>query len=103
MELNETIVIGFLVVVILILIFSKISVKLNSDNNDSDSSKSKNDYNDKRTKRMNNNRNNANNDNNNTKSSDYDLKTSGLLSNDFKKQLDEIENKFYTSSCSINK
>lgn len=100
MQLNETIVIGFLVVVILVLIFSKISVKLNSD--DSNTNKS----NHKRTKRMNNSSNDNNssrNDNNNTQSPDYNLKTSGLLSNDFKKQLDEIENRFYTSSCSIKK
>jgi hypothetical protein len=98
MQLNETIVIGFLVVVILVLIFSKISVKFNGSNTDDTSN-----YNDKRTKRMNNNRNdNAMMNNNNTKSPD-DLKTSGLLSNDFKKQLDEIENRFYTSSCPISK
>ena len=102
MQLNETIVIGFLVVVILVLIFSKISVKLNSDNNDSNTRG----YNLKRTKRMNNSRNDNNSredDDNKIKSPDYNLKTSGLLSNDFKKQLDEIENRFYTSSCSISK
>ena len=101
MQLNETIVIGFLVVVILVLIFSKISVKLNSDDSNTNES------NHKRTKRMNNSRNHNNssrNDNNNTQSpDDYNLKTSGLLSNDFKKQLDEIENRFYTSSCTIKK
>ena len=31
--------------------------------------------------------------------SGFDPKNSGLLSNDFKKQLDEIENKFYYDNC----
>ncbi len=94
MELNQKIVIGFLVIVILILIFSKISVGFSGDQTNL--------INDQLQKLQNKIENVGKLDSTNptsTMPSGYDPKNSGLLSNDFKKQLDEIENKFYYDNC----
>ena len=96
MELNQKIVIGFLVIVILILIFSKISIGFSGDQTNL--------INDQ-LQQLQNKIENAGklNPTNTTLGSSgsygFDAKNSGLLSNDFKKQLDEIENKFYYDNC----
>jgi hypothetical protein len=98
MELNQKIVIAFLVIVILILIFSKISVGFSGDQTNL--------INDQLQKLQNKieNAGKLNTTDTTTSSmssmpSGFDPKNSGLLSNDFKKQLDEIENKFYYDNC----
>lgn len=94
MELNQKIVVGFLVIVILILIFSKISVGFSGDQTNL--------INDQLQQLQNKIENVGKlNPTNITSSipSGFDPKNSGLLSNDFKKQLDEIENKFYYDNC----
>ena len=98
MELNQKIVIGFLVIVILILIFSKISVGFSGDQTNL--------INDQ-LQQLQNKIENAGKLNptsttdtiTSSMPSGFDPKNSGLLSNDFKKQLDEIENKFYYDNC----
>lgn len=94
MELNQKIVIGFLVIVILILIFSKISIGFSGDQTNL--------INDQLQQLQNKIENAGKINPTNTISSmpsGFDPKNSGLLSNDFKKQLDEIENKFYYDNC----
>ena len=92
MELNQKIIIGFLVIVILILIFSKISVGFSGDQT--------NIINDQLQQLQNKIENVGKLNTTNTSGpSGFDPKNSGLLSNDFKKQLDEIENKFYYDNC----
>ena len=92
MELNQKIIIGFLVIVILILIFSKISVGFSGDQTNL--------INDQLQQLQNKIENVGKLNTTNTLGpSGFDLKNSGLLSNDFKKQLDEIENKFYYDNC----
>lgn len=95
MELNQKIVIGFLVIVILILIFSKISVGFSGDQTNL--------INDQLQQLQNKIENagklNPTNTTTSSMPSGFDPKNSGLLSNDFKKQLDEIENKFYYDNC----
>jgi len=99
MELNQKIIIGFLVIVILILIFSKISIGFSGDQTNL--------INDQLQQLQNKIENAGKLNPTNTTSgssgsygpSGFDPKNSGLLSNDFKKQLDEIENKFYYDNC----
>lgn len=90
MEINETLVITFLVVVILILIFSKITVGTSND----ESSVIENKLKEMEHKLI------AVKPVNTTK---FDPKGSELLSPEFKKQLDEIENKFYYNNCGPKK
>ena len=90
MEINETLVISFLVVVILILIFSKITVGSSND----ESSVIENKLKEMENKLI------ASKPVNTPK---FDAKGSELLSPEFKKQLDEIENKFYYNNCGAKK
>ena len=90
MEINETLVITFLVVVILILIFSKITVGTSNDESRIIENKLK----EMETKLV------AAKTVNTPK---FDPKGSELLSPEFKKQLDEIENKFYYNNCGAKK
>lgn len=87
MEINETLVITFLVVVILILIFSKITIGTGN----SDESKAI----ENKIKEMENKLVAAK----NSTSQKFDPRGSELLSPEFKKQLDEIESKFYYNNC----
>jgi hypothetical protein len=86
MQINETLVITFLVIVILILIFSKITI--GSGDNESTVIENK-------LKQMEDKLVAAKNVN----STKFDPKGSELLSPEFKKQLDEIESKFYYNNC----
>jgi hypothetical protein len=85
MEINETLVISFLVVVILILIFSKISIG-NSDESTIIDEKLRQIENKLIVSRS-------------TNPPKFDPKSNELLSPEFKKQLDEIESKFYYNNC----
>jgi hypothetical protein len=91
MEINETLVITFLVVVILILIFSKITIGTGGDESSVIENK---------LTQMENKLAVAS---KNVNSPKFDPKGSELLSPEFKKQLDEIENKFYYNNCSGKK
>ena len=95
MQVNETIVVTFLVIVILILIFSKISIGTTTDESA---------LIDQKIKAMENKLVSSNvmtaTSNTNTP---FDPKSSNLLSSEFKKQLDEIQNKFYYDNCRKNK
>jgi hypothetical protein len=96
MELNETLIITFLLVVIIILIFSKISVSLGNlgnDNNtvDLQSQQYQNQYQNKKQYQK----------HNITQSPTYNDNMNDLLSNDVKKQLDTLENQFYFNDCRI--
>jgi hypothetical protein len=90
MEINETLVITFLVVVILILIFSKITIGTGDESSDIEN----------KLTQMENKLAVAS---KNVNSPKFDPKGSELLSPEFKKQLDEIENKFYYNNCSGKK
>lgn len=90
MEINETLVITFLVVVILILIFSKITIGTGDESSVIEN----------KLTQMENKLAVASKNVNPTK---FDPKGSELLSPEFKKQLDEIENKFYYNNCSGKK
>ncbi len=89
MEINETLTISFLIVVILILIFSKITI-----GSGEDSSVIENKLKQMENKLI------AAKSSNSTK---FDPKSSELLSPEFKKQLDEIESKFYYNNCGAKK
>ena len=90
MEVSETLVVTFLVMVILILIFSKISIGSTTDEST---------LIDQKIKAM------ENKIVNNTpvKSQPFDIRSSSLLSPEFKKQFDEIQDKFYYDNCRKNK
>lgn len=102
MEFNETIVISFLVVVIIILIFSKISV-----GSDSDESEYINDqFNKLQAKLMPTKAPNEFKNDDDYSFSDNDSKFKDdeeLLTEEFKKQLKEMENRFYYDNCRYNK
>ena len=89
MEINETLVISFLVVVILILIFSKITIGSGDESTIIED----------KLKQMENKLIAARNVN----TTKFDPRGSELLSPEFKKQLDEIESKFYYNNCSGKK
>ena len=89
MEINETLVISFLVVVILILLFSKITIGSGDESTIIED----------KLKQMENKLIVARNGN----TTKFDPRGSELLSPEFKKQLDEIESKFYYNNCSGKK
>jgi hypothetical protein len=95
MQVNETLVVTFLVIVILILIFSKISIGTTTDESS---------LIDQKIKEMEN-KLTSSNVMNTTKNTNtpFDARSSDLLSSEFKKQLDEIQNKFYYDNCRKNK
>jgi hypothetical protein len=96
MELNETLIITFLLVVIIILIFSKISISLGNlgnDNNTVDLQSQQNQYQKQYQKQ--------NQYQNITLAPTYNDNMNDLLSNDVKKQLDTLENQFYFNDCRI--
>jgi len=83
------------VIVILILIFSKISIGTTTDESS---------LIDQKIKEMEN-KLTSSNVMNTTKNTNtpFDARSSDLLSSEFKKQLDEIQNKFYYDNCRKNK
>jgi hypothetical protein len=89
MEINETLTISFLIVVILILIFSKITIGTGEESSVIEN----------KLKQMENKLIAAKSVN----STKFDPKGSELLSPEFKKQLDEIESKFYYNNCGTKK
>lgn len=89
MEIKESIVIGFLLVIIIILIFSNISVTLGSSDDTSSSNE---------------NSGNTPSPTNKIKSPEptkFNPQNSDLLSNDIKKQLKELDTMYYTNTCKI--
>ncbi len=91
MELNEHIVISFLLVVIVILIFSKISIStgLSGDSSDSSDSSIETPTPTKQQMPI----------MEPTITTPYDPMNDSLLSDDFKKQLRDLDNQFYTNVC----
>jgi hypothetical protein len=85
MEIKESIVIGFLLVVIVILIFSNISVSFGASEDGSNSNGKSPIPTNKITPAP-------------TK---FDPSKSDLLSNDIKKQLNELDSMYYSSTCKI--
>ena len=96
MEVNETLVVTFLVIVILILIFSKISIGTTTDETA---------LIDQKIKAMENKiiSSTAVGSGSVTNTQPFDPRSSDLLSSDFKKQLDEIQDKFYYDNCRKSK
>jgi hypothetical protein len=92
MELNEHIVISFLLVVIVILIFSKISIStgLMSDSTSTEQSPSETPTQPAKI-----------NIQQSKMSSSFEPQNSDLLSDDFKKQLNDLNNQFYTNVCPL--
>jgi hypothetical protein len=91
MELNEHIVISFLLVVIVILIFSKISISTGKVSGDSSNSSDSSMETPKPTQKipiM-----------QPTVSTPYNPMNDSLLTDDFKKQLRALDNQFYTNVC----
>ncbi len=91
MEINETLVITFLVIVILILLFSKIT---GGTGNSDESQAIENKIKEMESKLV---------AAKNSTPQKFDARGSELLSPEFKKQLDEIESKFYYNNCSGKK
>ena len=96
MEFNETLVISFLVLVIIILIFSKITI-----GSDGDESK----YLDNKLSQIEEKLKDKIQGNKPTKQpgQKIDEVDNNLLSDEFKKQLQEMENRFYYDNCRYNK
>jgi hypothetical protein len=96
MEFNETLVISFLVLVIIILIFSKITI-----GSDGDESK----YLDNKLSQIEEKLKDKIQGNKPTKQpgQKIDDADNNLLSDEFKKQLQEMENRFYYDNCRYNK
>jgi hypothetical protein len=96
MEVNETLVVTFLVIVILILIFSKISIGSTTDESA---------LIDQKIKAMENKiiSNTAISSGSVTPTQSFDPRSNDLLSPEFKKQLDVIQDKFYYDNCRKNK
>jgi hypothetical protein len=96
MEFNETLVISFLVLVIIILIFSKITI-----GSDGDESK----YLDNKLSQIEEKLKEKIQGNKPTKQpgQKIDEVDNNLLSDEFKKQLQEMENRFYYDNCRYNK
>jgi hypothetical protein len=93
MEVNTTIIVTILVIIIIILIFSKISIGMSNDEST---------VIDQKIKAMENKITSGSSNNQNTKSP-FNPRTNDLLSTEFKKQLDEIQSKFYYDNCRVNK
>ncbi len=99
MELNESIILGFLIIVILILIFSKISIGSTTDESALIAEELKR-IEERLIKPT-----NAvtsiptNSVSNTTTSTSFDLRNSELLSPEFKKQYDDLQNRFYYDNC----
>ena len=94
MEINEKIIVTVLVIIIIILIFSRISIGMSTDETT---------IIDQKIKAMENKLVSSKSSNSSTTSAPFDPRTSDVLSSDFKKQLDEIQNKFYYDNCRRNK
>ena len=96
MEFNETLVISFLVLVIIILIFSKITI-----GSDGDESK----YLDNKLSQIEEKLKEKIQGNKPTKQpgQKIDEVDNNLLTDEFKKQLQEMENRFYYDNCRYNK
>ncbi len=92
MELNETLIITFLVFVIIILIFSKISISLGNSSNYDDTLNLQSQQQSQKSQQYQNIISSPTYNNNNM---------NDLLSNDVKKQLDALENQFYFNDCRI--
>ena len=91
MEISEAAVIAFLLVIIVILIFSNITVSFGStDDNTSDSSGSSSLPTTPSTPTI-----------TTPKPTKFDPLTSDLLSNDIKKQLKDLDTMYYTNTCKI--
>ncbi len=91
MEIKESVVIGFLLIVIIILIFSNISVTLgSSDDTSSSNGKSGSGNTPGPTNKI-----------TTPAPTKFDPQNSDLLSNDVKKQLKELDNMYYTNVCKI--
>ncbi len=89
MEIKESVIIGFLLVIIIILIFSNISVTFGSSEDDSSSSgKSGSSPTNKPIPSQ-------------PKPTKFDPQNSDLLSNDIKKQLKELDSMYYTNQCKV--
>ena len=94
MEVNTTIIVTILIIVIIVLIFSKISIGMSTDESA---------VIDQKIKAMENKLVSSKSSNSYVTSTPFDPRTSDVLSSDFKKQLDEIQNKFYYDNCRLNK
>jgi hypothetical protein len=91
MELNEHIVISFLLVVIVILIFSKISISTGSSSDSTEESPTQGPTQPVK----------INIQQDVKSSSAFDPQSSDLLSDDVKKQLNDLNNQFYTNICHL--
>ncbi len=99
MELNESIILGFLVIVILILIFSKISIGTTTDESALIAQELKKIEDKLITSRTPTTSISTNSVSNSTTSTAFDLSKSELLSPEFKKQYDDLQNRFYYDNC----
>jgi len=97
MELPETVIVVFLVVVILILIFSKITIGTTNDESTIIANELKR-IEDRLTK-GNTSAVSSKSSNTNTTPTPFNARGSDLVSPEFKKQLDEIQNRFYYDNC----
>lgn len=98
MQLNETLVVAFLVVVILILIFSKITIGTTTDETALIKDELKK-LEEKIVKPNVNTSINQDGTSSTTIPTPFNAQGSDLLSPEFKKQLDEIQNRFYYDNC----
>lgn len=94
MELNESLIIGVLIVIIIILIFSKITVDYGETSQETQL-KQKLDALEMKIKKK------VDEDKSQEKSNSgvNNLQSSDMLSDDFKEQLEELENRFYYDNC----
>ena len=99
MELNESIILGFLVIVILILIFSKISIGTTTDESALIAKELKKIEDKLMTSKKPTTSIPTNSVSNTTTSTGFDLNKSELLSPEFKKQYDDLQNRFYYDNC----
>jgi hypothetical protein len=99
MELNTTLVISFLVLVIIILIFSKITIGTDDDESKYLENKLS-QFEEKIKEKINI---NTVSPQSSLKSIDNTNTDDNLLSDEFKKQLQEMENRFYYDNCRYNK
>jgi len=103
MELNETLIISFLIVVIVILIFSKISIGTDLDESEYiDAQLDKLQEKLRPTQSPQEASLSQSNDQTNTNDQDFE-RDDGLMTDEFRKQLEEMENRFYYDNCRYNK
>jgi len=98
MDQKESIILGFLVIVILVLIFSKITIGSTTDETTLIANELKKIENKMAAANPTVPSNNTNISNTQTSTS-FNLKNSELLSPEFKKQYDELQNRFYYDNC----